>query len=141
MQRAPNPFDALRPEAPKPRILIVDDTPANLTLLSDLLLQRGYEVAVATNGPRALALAEAKTPDLVMLDVTMPEMSGFEVCRALKANEVTRSIPVLFLSALDEVGDKVAAFRAGGVDYVTKPFAVEEVMARLETQLRLARLT
>ncbi len=142
MQRAPNVEPAVPKDAPKSsRILIVDDTPANLTLLSDLLLQRGYEVAVATNGPRALALAEAKTPDLVMLDVTMPEMSGFDVCRALKANEVTRAIPVLFLSALDEVTDKVAAFRAGGVDYVTKPFQVEEVMARLETQLRIARLT
>jgi CheY-like chemotaxis protein len=125
----------------KPRVLIVDDTPANLTLLSDLLLQRGYDVAVATNGPRALALAEVKTPDVIMLDITMPEMSGFEVCRALKANEVTRGIPVLFLSALDDVADKVAAFQAGGVDYVTKPFQVEEVMARLETQLRIARLT
>src|ERR1700685_536714 len=102
MQRAPSVEAPVRVDEAKPRILIVDDTPANLTLLSDLLLQRGYEVAVATNGPRALALAEAKRPDLVMLDVTMPEMSGFEVCRALKANEVTRAIPVLFLSALDE---------------------------------------
>src|SRR5580704_15593037 len=113
--------------AAKPRVLIVDDTPANLTLLSDLLLQRGYDVAVATNGLRALALAEVKPPDVIMLDVTMPELDGFEACRALKANEVTRAIPVLFLSALDDVGDKVAAFRAGGVDYVTKQFQVEEV--------------
>lgn len=125
----------------KARVLIVDDTPANLTLLSELLIERGYEVVVATNGKRALALAEAQHPDVVMLDITMPEMSGYEVCRILKKRESTRAIPVIFLSSLDEVGDKVSAFRAGGVDYVTKPFQVEEVMARLESQLRIARLT
>jgi CheY-like chemotaxis protein len=144
MARDPEPPESEVPTdegAPKPRVLIVDDTPANLTLLSDLLLECGYEVAVATNGPRALALAEAKMPDLIMLDVTMPEMSGYNVCRALKDNARTRAIPVLFLSALDDVFDKVAAFHAGAVDYITKPFQVEEVIARLETQLKLARLT
>ncbi len=142
MQRDPTLSDGgTKYQPPRARVLIVDDTPSNLTLLSDLLLERGYEVAVATNGPRALALAEAKSPDVIMLDVTMPEMSGFDVCRALQAKESSRAIPVLFLSALDDVSDKVAAFRAGGVDYVTKPFQVEEVLARLETQLRLARLT
>src|ERR1700729_3435198 len=99
MQRDPTTLDgAARTAKAMPRVLIVDDTPANFTLLSGLLLERGYEVTVATNGPRALALAEAKTPDLIMLDVTMPDMSGLDVCRALKANEVTRAIPVLFLS-------------------------------------------
>ena len=142
MQREPTLSEGTKYQAPpKARVLIVDDTPSNLTLLSDLLLERGYEVAVATNGARALALAESRPPDVIMLDVTMPEMSGFDVCRALQAKESSRAIPVLFLSALDDVNDKVAAFRAGGVDYVTKPFQVEEVMARLETQLKLARLT
>lgn len=121
-------------------ILIVDDTPANLSLLSGMLLERGYVVKVATHGRRAIALAEATHPDLVMLDITMPEMDGYQVCRELKARAETRDVPVLFLSALDEVGDKVQAFRAGGVDYVTKPFQVEEVLARVETQVRLCRL-
>ncbi len=124
----------------KARVLIVDDTPANLTLLSELLIERGFEVVVATNGRRALTLAEQQRPDVIMLDITMPEMSGYEVCRILKARESTRAIPVIFLSSHDEVADKVTAFRAGGVDYVTKPFQVEEVMARLESQLQIARL-
>jgi CheY-like chemotaxis protein len=121
-------------------VLIVDDTPANLTLLSGMLLERGYVVKVATHGKRALAIAAASQPDLVMLDITMPEMDGYEVCRQLKARPETRDVPVLFLSALDEVGDKLQAFRAGGVDYVTKPFQVEEVLARVETQVRLSKL-
>src|ERR1700733_2982135 len=107
MQRDPTLSDGgTKYQAPRARVLIVDDTPSNLTLLSDLLLERGYEVAVATNGPRALALAEAKIPDVIMLDVTMPEMSGYDVSRALKASPVTRAIPVIFLSALDDVIDK-----------------------------------
>jgi DNA-binding response OmpR family regulator len=121
-------------------VLIVDDTPANLTLLSGMLLERGYVVKVATHGKRALAIAAAAKPDLVMLDITMPEMDGYQVCRELKARPETRDVPVLFLSALDEVGDKLQAFRAGGVDYVTKPFQVEEVLARVETQVRLSKL-
>ncbi len=121
-------------------VLIVDDTPANLTLLSGMLLERGYVVKVATHGKRALAIAAASKPDLVMLDITMPEMDGYQVCRELKARPETRDVPVLFLSALDEVGDKLQAFRAGGVDYVTKPFQVEEVLARVETQVRLSKL-
>ncbi len=133
--------DAGTPTGPSaPTILIVDDTPANLSLLSGMLLERGYIVKVATHGRRALAIAEAARPDLVMLDITMPEMDGYEVCRALKARPETRDVPVLFLSALDDVADKLQAFRAGGVDYVTKPFQVEEVLARVETQVRLARL-
>jgi DNA-binding response OmpR family regulator len=121
-------------------VLIVDDTPANLTLLSQMLLERGYVVKVATHGKRALAIAAASKPDLVMLDITMPEMDGYEVCRQLKARPETRDVPVLFLSALDEVGDKLQAFRAGGMDYVTKPFQVEEVLARVDTQVRLSKL-
>jgi DNA-binding response OmpR family regulator len=128
-------------DPPRGRVLIVDDTPANLALLSEMLMERGYDVIVATNGPRALALVEASPPDLVMLDVNMPEMDGYEVCRRLHAGERTARLPVIFLSALDETKDKLAAFAAGGRDYVTKPFQVEEVMARVETQITIARLT
>jgi CheY-like chemotaxis protein len=142
MQRDPStPDTGPRSTGRRPRVLIADDTPADLTLLADILLERGYEVAVATDGARALTLAEAKAPDLIMLDMAMPGADGFQLCRALKANEATRAIPVIFLSAPDQVADKAAAFEAGGVDYVTKPLQVDEVMARLETQLKLGRLT
>jgi diguanylate cyclase (GGDEF)-like protein len=121
-------------------ILIVDDTPANLDLLSRMLKDR-FRVRAATSGRRALATARTYAIDLVLLDVDMPEMNGFEVCRELKADPATREVPVIFVSALDAAIDKVAAFEAGGADYVTKPFQVDEVMARIEYQLRLARLT
>ncbi|MCU1229573.1 MAG: cph2 3 [Acidobacteria bacterium] len=121
-------------------ILIVDDTPANLDLLSRMLKDR-FRVRAATSGRRALATARTYAIDLVLLDVDMPEMNGFEVCRELKAHPATRELPVIFVSALDAAIDKVAAFEAGGADYITKPFQVEEVMARIEYQLRLARLT
>lgn len=122
-------------------ILIVDDTPANIAVLSSMLLEAGYDVRVATSGKRGLAIAEADAPDLVMLDVDMPGMDGFEVCRRLRASARTARVPVIFLSALDDVTGKVTAFRSGGVDYITKPFQLEEVLARLEVQLRIARLT
>jgi CheY-like chemotaxis protein len=138
---AANPHDPTQPDSSKGRVLIVDDTPANLALLAEMLMHRGYDVSVATNGSRALALVNAVPPDLVMLDVAMPEMDGYEVCRRLQAQSSSARIPVIFLSAHDEAKDKVAAFHAGGRDYVTKPFHVEEVMARVETQLTIARLT
>jgi signal transduction histidine kinase len=121
-------------------ILIVDDTPGNLDLLVDLLEKHDYDVRVARCGRRALAAAAAAPPDLVMLDINMPEMDGYEVCRRLKAAEATREIPVIFLSVNDEAMDKVLGFRAGGADYVTKPFQPEEVLARVDHQVRLARL-
>jgi len=121
-------------------ILIVDDTPANLDLLSGMLKDR-FHVRAATSGRRALATARTYPIDLVLLDVDMPEMNGYEVCRALKADSATRETPVIFISALDTAIDKVAAFEAGGADYVTKPFQVDEVMARIDYQLRLSRLT
>ncbi|WP_448561236.1 sensor histidine kinase [Trichothermofontia sp.] len=121
-------------------ILIVDDTPDNLRLLSKLLSQRGYEVRKAINGPMALASAQADRPDLILLDIRMPEMDGYEVCQHLKASKITQDIPVIFLSALDDVLDKVKAFGVGGVDYITKPFQMEEVLARIHTQLRLRHL-
>jgi diguanylate cyclase (GGDEF)-like protein len=121
-------------------ILIVDDTPANLDLLSRMLKDR-FRVRAATSGRRALATARTYPIDLVLLDVDMPEMNGYEVCAELKAHRSTREVPVIFVSALDAAIDKVAAFAAGGADYITKPFQVAEVMARIEYQLRLARLT
>jgi diguanylate cyclase (GGDEF)-like protein len=121
-------------------ILIVDDTPANLDLLSRMLKDR-FRVRAATSGRRALATARTYPIDLVLLDVDMPEMNGYEVCSELKADKATREVPVIFVSALDAAMDKVAAFAVGGADYVTKPFQVAEVMARIEYQLRLARLT
>ncbi len=127
-------------DACEAEILIVDDTPENLDLLSDMLKDR-FRVRAATSGRRALATARTYAIDLVLLDVDMPEMNGYEVCRALKANDATHEVPVIFVSALDAAIDKVAAFEAGGADYITKPFQVAEVMARIEYQLRFARLT
>ncbi len=121
-------------------ILIVDDTPDNVRLLSKLLSQRGYEIRKAINGAMALASAQADPPDLILLDIRMPEMDGYEVCQNLKANKATQDIPVIFLSALDDVLDKVKAFGVGGVDYITKPFQTEEVLARIDMQLRLRHL-
>lgn len=121
-------------------ILIVDDTPANLDLLSRMLKDR-FRVRAATSGRRAIATARTYPIDLVLLDVDMPEMNGYEVCSELKAHRSTREVPVIFVSALDAAIDKVAAFAVGGADYITKPFQVAEVMARIEYQLRLARLT
>lgn len=121
-------------------ILIVDDNPANLRLLSHLLTGHGYNVRAVTGGERALASAELHPPDLVLLDIRMPEIDGFEVCRRLKGNVKTLAAPVLFISALDDIGDKMSAFAAGGVDYITKPFQMEEVLARVETHLALRRL-
>ncbi|HET8774192.1 MAG TPA: response regulator, partial [Thermoanaerobaculia bacterium] len=121
-------------------ILIVDDTPANLDLLCGMLRNRGYRVRVAISGPRALAAVRAERPDLLLLDITMPGMNGYDVCRQLKADEALRGIPVIFVSALDEVVDKVRAFESGGADYVTKPFQFGEVLARIDNQLRIQRL-
>jgi two-component system, sensor histidine kinase and response regulator len=121
-------------------ILIVDDQLDNLRLLSDLLTQQGYEVRTVTRGAAALMGVEAQSPDLILLDIFMPEMDGYEVCQRLKDNPQTREIPVIFISALNEVFDKVKAFTVGGVDYVTKPFQIEEVFARIETQLSLRRM-
>jgi DNA-binding response OmpR family regulator len=116
-------------------ILIVDDTPANLNVLSAILGKRGYRVRPAINGTLALKAAQKAAPDLMLLDVQMPGLNGYDVCRQLKADPQTRAIPVIFISALDDVLDKVEAFQAGGVDYITKPFQIEEVLARVENQL------
>lgn len=121
-------------------ILIVDDTPQNLRLLSQMLTKQGYQIRAALNGPRALAAVQATPPDLILLDIMMPEMDGYEVCKRLKADEHTCNIPILFISALNETEDKVKGFAAGALDYITKPFQLEEVLARVETHLELNRL-
>ena len=124
----------------KGNILIVDDTPANLRLLSKMLAEQGYRVRPVPDGSLALAAADAEIPDLILLDIRMPEMSGYQVCEHLKADARTRDIPIIFISALDATQDKVKAFAAGGVDYVTKPFQIAEVLARVETHLALRKL-
>src|SRR5580700_10218904 len=118
-------------------IMIVDDNPANLRLLEDMLVQQGHEVRSFPLGRLALAAAIKDPPNLILLDVNMPEMDGFEVCERLKATENVSGIPVIFLSALSETQDKVKAFRSGAADYVSKPFQIEEVQARVETHLKL----
>ncbi|MGK7924109.1 MAG: PAS domain S-box protein [Spirulina sp.] len=120
-------------------ILVVDDTPANLRLLTELLSQQGYDVRPALNGTLALAAAQMMPPDLILLDIMMPDLDGYEVCTQLKADDRTRHIPVIFISALDNPKDKVKAFRVGGIDYIPKPFQKEEILARVENQLRLLR--
>ena len=121
-------------------ILIVDDTPANLDLLTEMLKSNGYKVRPVTGGVAALQVAKNQPPDLILLDINMPDMNGYEVCQRLKADEVLKGIPVLFISALGDTADKVTAFQCGGVDYITKPFWTEEVLARVTTHLRLRQL-
>ncbi len=121
-------------------ILVVDDNPDNLRLLAGILSEHHYKIRLAPGGERALATIRKEAPDLVLLDIMMPHMNGFEVCRQLKAAQETAGIPVIFISALDETIDKVKAFSTGGVDYITKPFKSEEVLARVKTHLALRRL-
>lgn len=121
-------------------ILIVDDTLANIQILSGMLKQQGYKVRPVLEGAAAIKAAENQVPDLILLDISMPEMDGYEVCTRLKQNPILSKVPVIFISALTESLDKVKAFTVGGVDYITKPFQLEEVRARVENHLRLARL-
>ncbi len=126
--------------APKSNILIVDDTHANLRLLAGILSEGNYIVRPVTDGHLALVSARAEPPDLILLDIMMPRMSGYEVCEKLKADEQTRDIPIIFISARNEILDKVKAFSLGGVDYITKPFHAEEVLIRIQTHLALRNL-
>ena len=121
-------------------ILIVDDIPANIQLLSQLLIENGYKVRKLISGERALKAVELPAPDLILLDIKMPGMDGYEVCRQLKASEATCDIPIIFISALDDVFDKVKGFEAGGADYIIKPFEPVEVLARVSAQLKMQRL-
>lgn len=118
-------------------IMIVDDTPENLRIMENILHGQGYTVSAFRRGPIALKSAANKKPDLILLDIMMPEMDGFAVCRNLKEDETTRDIPVIFISALDDPVDKIKAFATGGVDYITKPFYEDEVLARVKTHLSL----
>ena len=120
-------------------ILVVDDTPANLTLLRQMLSARGYNVQVCRTGEVAIKSATLMQPDLILLDIRMPDLDGYEVCRWLKTNPDTAEIPVIFISVLETTDEKVAAFQVGGADYVTKPFQAEEVIARVEHQLLVRR--
>jgi signal transduction histidine kinase len=121
-------------------ILAIDDNPTSLQMLVTILSERGHTVRAVTNGQMGLITARTALPELILLDVTMPEINGYEICRRLKADEKLQQIPVIFISALDETLDKVEAFHAGGVDYITKPFHIEEVIVRVENHLKLYRL-
>ena len=118
-------------------ILIVDDIPKNIQLLGNILANNGYNVAVATSGKQALSILHKRMPDLVLLDIMMPEINGFEVCQRIKENEAFKEIPVVFLTAKHDVDDKVRGFEVGGADYITKPFETAEVLARVQMQLQL----
>ncbi|NJR22273.1 MAG: response regulator [Richelia sp. CSU_2_1] len=133
-------MDRDRPQTPLGNILVVDDTPENLRLLSTMLTQRGYAPRCVINGQMALRACNSNPPDLILLDIMMPQMNGYEVCQHLKAEAKTREIPVIFISAKDEVFDKVNAFAVGAVDYISKPFQFEEVLARIESHLTLRKL-
>jgi two-component system cell cycle response regulator len=121
-------------------VLVVDDVPENITLLSRILMMSGYHVEAADNGERALEIATTLLPDIVLLDINMPAMDGFDTCTLLKKDERTREIPVIFISALDNIEEKAKAFRIGGVDYILKPFDYQEVQARVENHLVLRGL-
>ena len=121
-------------------ILVVDDTAENIRFLAAMLMQQGYQVRKALNGKMALTAAQAAPPNLILLDVNMPDLDGFEVCKQLKADEKTAMVPVIFLSALDEVTDKVKAFQVGAIDFITKPFQFEDVLVRIQTHLKIQEL-
>ena len=133
-------FASIRAMEAEGEVLVVDDTPANLQLLAGMLKERGFAVRAVPSGALALRAAEAQPPDAILLDINMPELDGYEVCRRLKQSPRLRDVPVLFISALSEPLDKVKAFELGGVDYVTKPFEISEVHARVATHVRLRRM-
>ncbi len=132
-----NPKSAVKQPA---SILVVDDVAANLQVLAGMLKERGHKIRPVPSGKLALLAAQRDPPDLILLDISMPDMNGFEVCEHLKADDRLMGIPVIFISGLTEQIDKVKAFAVGGVDYLTKPFQMEELHARIETHLKLRRL-
>jgi len=125
----------------KEKILLVDDNPINIKVLSECLSGLDYELLLANNGTRCLAIASRAIPDLILLDINLPDLNGFEVCEKLKKNPLLASIPVIFLSALDDTQSKVDGFAVGAIDYVTKPFQKEEIIARVSTHLQIHKLT
>lgn len=135
-----NNSDSVSIDNDKINILLVDDQPKNLRLLSDLLEEQGYEVQQAINGNIALQAIALSSPDIILLDIQMPELDGYQVCQKLKVNPETQDIPVIFVSSLDEGWDKVKAFSVGGCDYISKPFKIVEVLARVENQLKVVHL-
>ncbi len=131
----------MSPQFPEgPKVMIVDDTPANLKLLEDILRERGYEVSAFPRGRLALTAIHDVRPDVILMDINMPEMDGYQTCSAIKAMPQHEHVPVVFISALGEMQDKLRAFDSGGVDFLTKPFQVEEVIARVEIHLRIRKL-
>ena len=130
------PDDATRRE----KVLLVDDVAGNLTLLTELIEPRGFEILAASDGTTALRIAARAQPDLILLDVLMPEMDGIETCRRLKSDPGTRDIPVIFITGRGDGASVVEGFRVGGVDYIVKPFENDEVLSRISTHLRLNRL-
>ena len=122
------------------KILVVDDNTANIDVLVTLLEMEGHEMGMATSGEMAIRVAEHTRPDLILLDVMMPDLDGYATCRLLKASVSTAEIPIIFVTAKKEIDDIVQGFQCGGVDYITKPFRKEEVVARVQTHLRLRRL-
>jgi len=129
-----------QPNISENNILIVDDSSENLTMLTQMLTKQGYWVRPAINGPVALKTVRERLPDLILLDIMMPGMSGYDLCEQLKADERTCDIPVIFISSLDEMADKLTGFSLGGVDYITKPFQVKEVLACVKTHLTIRNL-
>ena len=123
-----------------PKILVIDDASVDLEIMTDILTRSGYKVQPVSSGRTALKSVAVEMPDLILLDIKMPDMDGYEVCRCLKSDEKSRGIPVIFISVLDEAADKVEGFNAGGVDFITKPFQPEDVLARVKTHLDLRRL-
>ena len=121
----------------KPLILIVDDMPKNIQVLSNILYYKGYNIRIATTGSQALESIKTKAPDLILLDIQMPEMNGFEVCKILKANPDTKEIPIIFLTAVIEPEKIVQGFELGAVDYITKPFNTAELIVRVATQIEI----
>ncbi|ABW32292.1 response regulator receiver, CheY-like protein (plasmid) [Acaryochloris marina MBIC11017] len=138
--QAPTDSPQSKPSSAKAVILMADDEPKNLALLTDVLEQEGYEIWQADSGAEALRVAGMVLPDLILLDINMPDMQGYDVCQQLKANAKTKLIPVIFVSALDETWDKVKAFSVGGSDYITKPFNTLEVIVRIENQLEIRQI-
>lgn len=126
-------------KAENPLILIVDDVPENIQVLGSILREKDYEIAVATSGRQALEVVATRLPDLILLDVMMPEMDGFQVCKELKTSAETRNLPVIFLTARTETEYIVKGFELGAVDYVTKPFNKAELLARVNTNLELKK--
>ena len=121
-------------------ILVINDNPTNLKVLTHLLYLQGYKVQIATSGREALETINLDLPDLILLEIKMPKMDGYQICECLKRDEKTCNIPVIFISALDGVMDKIKAFTVGGVDYISKPFELIEILARIENQLRIRSL-